>query len=411
MKKLDTDQKSKKSQEEKNNQVSSSFIKEKLAGEIIENEGGDFYKREVHYDLARNHGFYQIGEIFEHKFSDLKVILNKKDKNIFKDKKMSDILNNFLFIDTETTGLMGGTGTLPFMIGAGYFKDNKFIVRQYFMRDYDDEYALLLDLKKLIKANDYLVSFNGKTFDLPLLETRFVLNRMNKPEADFHFDLLHISRRVWNHLPSCSLGSLENKILDIYRRDDVPGSEIPKIYFKYLRKKDPLLVAPIFKHNLIDIVSLVILLKHLLEVYNNTRNCQLSANELYNLGRHWEKKKELKKSIDFLEEAREKSQKYKLDEDIAKKLSWQYKREDNWEKAVLIWDEMVENKQGKLFPYRELAKYYEHQLKDYQKAKYYVQQALEILLEKRVIFSDFEEEKEKLDHRLNRLVKKMEKGV
>ena len=410
MKKLDTDQKSKTSQEEKTSKVSSSFIKEKLAGEIIENEGGDFYKREVHYDLDRNHGFYQLGEIFDHKFTDLKVLLNKEEKNLFEDKSMKDILNNFLFIDTETTGLMGGTGTLPFMIGAGFFEDNNFIVRQYFMRDYDDEYALLLDLKNLIKTNDYLVSFNGKTFDLPLLNTRFVLNRMNKPEADFHFDLLHISRRVWNHLPSCSLGNLEKEILDIYRRDDVPGSEIPKIYFKYLRKKDPLLVAPVFKHNLIDIVSLVILLKHLLEVYNNTRNCQLSANELYNLGRHWEKKKELKKSIDFLEEAKEKSQKYKLDEDIAKKLSWQYKREDNWDKAVLIWEEMIKNNQGKLFPYRELAKYYEHQLKNYQKAKKYVIMAEDILREKRILFENYNDKKEKLEHRLKRLDKKLEKG-
>ena len=408
---MDTNQQSKKSPKENNNELDSSFIKDKLAGEIIENDGGDFYKREVHYDLNRNHGFYQIGEIFDHQSSDFKVLLDKEKKNIFKDKKIKELLSNFLFIDTETTGLMGGTGTLPFMIGAGYFQDDQFIVRQYFMRDYDDEYSLLLDLKNLISQNNYLVSFNGKSFDLPLLETRFVLNRMDKPESSYHFDLLHISRRVWNHLDSCSLGNLENEILDIYRKDDVSGNQIPKIYFKYLRKKDPLLVAPIFKHNLIDIVSLVILLKHLLEVYNNSCNCQLSAYELYNLGHYWQKKKAIKKSIDFLEEARKKSKEYKLNEEIAKKLSWQYKRKENWIKAVLIWEKMVENDQGRLFPYRELAKYYEHQKKDFKKAKNYVKQAQVILRKKRILFNNFADEKEKLDHRLNRLVKKLEKGV
>ena len=407
---MDTQQNTETSRENQNKKEISS-LKEKLAGEILENKGGDFYKREIHYDLEKGHGFYQLGELFNHKLADLKVLLNKEDKTFFSDKKMNDIINNFLFIDTETTGLMGGTGTLPFMIGAGFFEDNKFIVRQYFMRDYDDEYALLLDLKELIKDHNHLVSFNGKSFDLPLLQTRFVLNRLNKIETDFHFDLLHISRRVWNHLPSCSLGSLEEEILDIYRRDDIPGSEIPKIYFKFLRQKDPLLVAPVFKHNLIDIVSLVVLLKHLLEVYNNSKNCQLSAHELYNLGKHWEKKKDLAKSINFYKKAKIKSDKYQLNENIAKKLSWQYKRNKEWEKAVSIWKEMLKNKQGKLFPYLELAKFYEHQQKDFKKAKKYVIMAEDILREKRVLFENYSDKKEKLDHRLNRLEKKMEKGV
>ncbi len=408
---MDTNQNTETSRENQNNKKEKSSIKEKLAGEILENEGGDFYKREVYYDLKRDHGFYQLGEIFNHKLADLKVLLNNNDSDFFSDKSLEEIINDFLFIDTETTGLMGGTGTLPFMIGAGYFEEDKFIVRQYFMRDYDDEYALLLDLNELIKDHNYLVSFNGKSFDLPLLETRFVLNRLNKIEIDFHFDLLHISRRVWNHLPSCSLGSLEEEILDIYRRDDIPGSDIPKIYFKFLRKKDPLLVAPVFKHNLIDIVSLVVLLKHLLEVYNNSKSCQLSAYELYNLGKYWEKKKGLAQSINFYEKAKIKSDKYKLNEDIAKKLSWQYKRNDEWEKAVSIWEEMLENEQGKLFPYIELTKFYEHQQKDFKKAKKYVIIAKDILREKRVLFENYSDKKEKLDYRLNRLEKKLEKGV
>lgn len=395
---------------EKNEEFKQNAIEEKLGGIISENDGGDFYKREIKYSLDRRHGLYNFNQLFEFGHSEITEILKDNPSNI-----NENIFKDTLFIDTETTGLMGGTGTLPFMIGAGFFENNKFIVRQYFMRDYDDEYALLLDLKELFNSHNNIFSFNGKSFDLPILQTRFVLNRLEKIDIDYHFDLLYMARRVWKHLSSCSLENLEAEILEIKRNNDIPGEEIPKIFFKYLRTKDPKLIAPIFKHNLIDIVSLLTLLIHLLKVYNKNKECQLSVNELYNLGIQFEKRKEIEKSIEILERAKKKVNKkennYKLNEDIAVKLSWQYKRNDDWEKAVSIWENMIKINSGKLFPYLELAKYYEHIAKDFKIALKYVKIAKDLLRDKRVFFDNYQKKREELNHRLDRLKKKLNKGV
>ena len=389
------------------NDDSKDKIIEKLAGKIIENDSGKYFLRELEYPLTREHGDYCLDQLVGLKSQDLAAIMGSTD--------LPDELDyrDLLFIDTETTGLMGGTGTIPFMIGIGFFTANSFIVKQYFMRDYDDETALMEDLADIWDDFTLFVSFNGKSFDLPLIKTRFIMNRMKGKTAGYHLDLLHASRRIYKHLSSCSLGNLENKVLQIYRHNDLPGREVPTRYFKYLDRKDPELLAPIFKHNLIDIVSLVTLLSHLEKIYNSPEECDLSAKELYNLGRCWENRKDLVKSINFYENSYTKAiqddgNRY-IRKDIAVNLSWQYKRADRWDEAVEIWETMIGNKMGGLFPYIELAKYYEHQQKDLTKAHQYTLEASRYLRENRPIFKKYSEKKDEIEHRLDRLERKLNK--
>ncbi len=367
-----------------------------LGGKIKKNEKGKFFSCKKEYKFDYCHGSYPLAKIKECNKINLKYIFNIDLKNPLGYK-------DFLFIDTETTGLAGGTGTVPFMVGIGYFSGKQFIVEQFFLRDFDEEGALLQELKRILSEYPALVSFNGKSFDLPLINTRLVLHRYNRLKTNRHFDLLHAARRIWSHLDSCSLDHLENKKLNITRHNYLPGSEVPAIYFDYLQNKKPDILKPVFRHNLIDIISLVTLLNHLNSIFSGEIESELSSRELFNLGKVYEKDKQYKICINYLKKARQKvGSKYLLTE-IEKKLSWQYKRRESWDKAVQIWKTMIHDNRGRLFPYIELAKFYEHQAKKYLKAKRYTKKALVNLKEKRRITTDYQNKKQELEYRLNRL--------
>ena len=164
-----------------------------------------------------------------------------------------------LFIDTETTGLWG-VGTIAFMVGVGFFDGDAFIVRQYFLRDHGEEAAMLKMLDELAADRSAIISFNGRTFDLPLLDNRFVMNRMFSGMFDLpHLDLLGSARRLWRRrLGSVALGALERNLLGIRRtEEDVPGMLIPQMYHDYLRTGDGRELARGFYHNEQDILSMV----------------------------------------------------------------------------------------------------------------------------------------------------------
>jgi hypothetical protein len=162
-----------------------------------------------------------------------------------------------VFLDTETTGLAGGTGTHVFLVGVGRFSQGVFVVRQFFMRHPGDERALLSAVARELREVETLVTYNGRAFDMPLLETRFRMHgRALEPPAA-HRDLLASSRAIWKHrLTSCSLGSIERAILGVEREVDAPGWEIPQLYFDYLRSRRVEALEPVFEHNRADIVSL-----------------------------------------------------------------------------------------------------------------------------------------------------------
>jgi uncharacterized protein YprB with RNaseH-like and TPR domain len=165
------------------------------------------------------------------------------------------------FLDTETTGLAGGSGTYAFLIGVGRITPEGFRVRQFFMREYAEERSILAALNEHLSGFDLLITYNGKSFDQPLLETRYRMTRHKPPFGRLqHLDLLHGSRRLWKlRLESCRLVQLEEQILGFYREGDLPGELIPYVYFEYLRSREAQRVVPIFHHNAIDILTLACL--------------------------------------------------------------------------------------------------------------------------------------------------------
>ncbi len=170
-----------------------------------------------------------------------------------------DRWQDILWLDTETTGLAGGTGTYVFLLGIAYFAEGELVLRQHLLHDIGYERAFVETIQAEIEAFRACASYNGKSFDLPLLRTRWVMTLRSEIRVDeSHLDLLHPARRLWkDRFGSTGLKQLEESIFDEGRTDDIPGSLIPDAYFHYLRKRDPAIIAPVLEHNARDIVSLV----------------------------------------------------------------------------------------------------------------------------------------------------------
>ena len=166
---------------------------------------------------------------------------------------------DIVFLDTETTGLMGGTGTYVFLLGTAHIVDGELVLRQHLLHELGSEAAFVSALRQELAPFRACASYNGKCFDLPLLRTRFVMTlRSDLSVDDSHLDLLHPARRLWrDRFGSTSLRQLEDSVLDIVREDDVPGALIPERYFRWLAPREPRLIQPILNHNARDIVSLV----------------------------------------------------------------------------------------------------------------------------------------------------------
>lgn len=169
-----------------------------------------------------------------------------------------------LFLDTETTGLSGGTGTYVFLIGLAHISDGELVLRQHLLRDIGAEREFVEHLKAQFEPFRACASYNGKTFDLPLLRTRFVMALRSELTVDeSHLDLLHPARRLWkDRFGSTTLRQLEESVLDDGRITDIPGSLIPDAYFHYLRTRSDAVIAPVLEHNARDVISLVRIADH-----------------------------------------------------------------------------------------------------------------------------------------------------
>jgi uncharacterized protein YprB with RNaseH-like and TPR domain len=216
---------------------------------------GECFVVERRYPVSSNQGLLSLASALG---------LSQRARHLLTRGQATDVLDPIraLFLDTETTGLAGGTGTYAFLVGAGYFDGDSFCLRQYFVRHPGEEAALLAAVGELLAAFPLWVTFNGKTFDVPLLETRFLVSRRERLTSPaHHLDLLHPARRLWRtKLPSCALGSLERLVLGVERVDDVPAWTIPGLYFDYVRRGRCEPLRGVFAHNADDLLSLVALL-------------------------------------------------------------------------------------------------------------------------------------------------------
>ena len=182
--------------------------------------------------------------------------------------------SEWAFLDTETTGLAGGTGTCAFLVGVGRITSEGFRVRQFFMRDYGEEASMLAALAAHLEPCRVLITYNGRTFDQPLLETRYRMNRARPPfsRMDHHVDLLYGARRLWKlRYESCRLVELETQVLGYERVGDVPGSMIPALYFDYIRTRRGAPLKPVFEHNALDILTLACLTGIVPQVFRSPR--------------------------------------------------------------------------------------------------------------------------------------------
>jgi uncharacterized protein YprB with RNaseH-like and TPR domain len=249
--------------------ASASFVEELLTGEVIETPLGKHFETEKLYPRHQRYGSYEISDLIElpHDFLD-----SLSDGDI-----PSAHPTTWAFLDTETTGLAGGSGTCAFLIGVGSIDPDGFRVRQFFMRDYCEEPSMLHSLTAYLARFDVLVTYNGKSFDQPLLETRYTMCRARHPFSGMsHLDLLYGARRLFKlRLESCRLVNLEFQILGLEREADVPGELIPYLYFEYLRSHHAFRLIPIFHHNVLDIVSLACLTGLIPAAFRDPENLQV----------------------------------------------------------------------------------------------------------------------------------------
>lgn len=282
-----------------------------------------------------------------------------------------------LFLDTETTGFMGA-GTVAFLIGIGYLTESGFAIRQYLMRDYPEERFQLEKLQEDLSHFDMICTFNGRSFDVPLLRDRFLINRMRpacleKP----HIDLLHMARRVWKlRLKRCNLSHLEEAVLGIRREGDIPGAEVPQRFFSYLKTGQFSLLEDVIDHNAQDIASLCVLLSHMAHLYEHPE-----------LSRHSEDVFSMGVALERMRHPEEARRCYRLAMGGSMRAQGQlhlavsYRRAGDRAKAKEIWQAMVIRHEGGVTPYIELAKHYEHVERDLPSALEMTRRALLLLAE------------------------------
>ena len=291
-------------------------------------------------------------------------------------------MERLLFLDTETTGLAGGAGTLAFLVGVGSFTPDGFRLRQYFLRDPAEEASMLLALEEDLEAAMGLVTFNGQVFDLPLLEARYTvgLRRRRVLVASPHLDLLHPSRRLWSRvLPDCSLSTIERQVLGLQRSEaDIPGALIPDLYREYLRSGDPGGMQRVIYHNAMDVLSLVGVAAQVLGCHRQEDPQQLSASEALAVGRWHQQAGRFHPAEMALRSAVEASQ-GGLHLEALRRLAEYLKREGRAAEALAAWAEWHDRAPADPRPCIELAKYAEWVARDMGQALYWTREALETL--------------------------------
>ena len=285
----------------------------------------------------------------------------------------------YLFLDSESTGIYG-SGTLAFLIGLGRFEVGGFRQVQLFLREPVEERAMLEVLNGAIGTNDALVTFNGKSFDLPLLHGRYLSNSAPPPFRNLpHVDLLHIARRLWRDLmPSRALGDLEVQWLGVTRgQQEVPGWMIPQMYIDYLHTGDARPLGGVFYHNSMDVLSMAALLDHIAVKLAAPLEEVEHHQEMFAIGR-------LLADIGFAEEAIDvfrNTLDFDLPADtetkLVENLACLFRRRGDYESALRLWERAALD--GQIYAHVEIAKYYEHRGGDLKQALGYTKTAVKKL--------------------------------
>jgi uncharacterized protein YprB with RNaseH-like and TPR domain len=329
-----------------------------------------FLARDFFYSLDGRYGRVRLGEWLNLPPDALAVISGSDAFSGVDSRRV-------LFFDSETTGLAGGTGTIPFMLGFGFFSEQVFQVRIFLLQDLDKEGEFLAAVDDFLRNGNFsaTVTFNGKAFDFPLLETRYILQRRRLPLLDLpHLDFLFPARTLWkNTFDSRRLGYLGEMLLGLSRSDDIDASAIPGLYFSFLRRGDFSLIEPIIEHNAMDLVGLaaVVLLG---ARYLDDHSLAGDEGEVLGLGLLCERAGLLEKAEAFYRIAKDVSGRSEVSEQALRRLSVLLKKKKLYREALQLWE--VLSSADDLQAYREISVHYEHRERDYHQAVGIVEKAL-----------------------------------
>jgi uncharacterized protein YprB with RNaseH-like and TPR domain len=333
-------------------------------------ESAPFLVKDFSYALDGRFGKVRLGGWLSLKSGSLAVIAGGEEFNAVDPRKV-------VFFDSETTGLAGGTGTVPFMLGFGFFSDQAFQVKIFVLLSLDREGEFLEAVARFLEEGGFsaALTYNGKAFDFPLLETRYILQRRRFPLKDLpHLDFLFPARTIWrNTFDSRKLGYLGEMLLGLSREDDVDGSDIPALYFSFLRSQAFSLIEPVVEHNAMDLVGLaaVVLLGVL---YLDDYSLASDGGEIFGLGRLCERAGLLEKAESFYKVAKESTSRSDVRTLATRHLSVLMKKKKLYGEALDLWRELGEV--GELGALREISIHYEHRERNYAQAVTFVEKAL-----------------------------------
>ena len=342
--------------------------------EEVETQHGRHYETERLYERHRRHGSIGITDLESMPHDLLQAMSNGEIPSVDPAK--------WCFLDTETTGLAGGSGTYAFLIGVGRITAQGFRIRQFFMREFGEEASLLHALHRHLEQFEVLITYNGRTYDQPLLETRYRMTRQRPPFSRLeHLDLLFGARRLWKlRFDSCRLVDLENQILGVERQGDLPGDLIPYFYFEYLRTQEIFRLVPIFHHNAIDILTLACLTAIVPLAFHPPGQAQFTHGaEMVGLARWWRQADQHENALALFRQAVDRG----LPDDLMFRTLWdiaQLEKKLNREHAALpVFTELAACRNPwRAAAYEELAKYYERRERNHAMALEMTLNALEI---------------------------------
>jgi uncharacterized protein YprB with RNaseH-like and TPR domain len=325
----------------------------------------------------------------------------------------------WLFLDTETTGLAGGTGTYAFLIGLAWWDAGGLQVEQFFMRDFAEEHSLLQELSQRIAERPVLVTFNGKSFDWPLLENRFTMTRsMVVPKLAAHLDLLHPARALWKmRLGSVRLGELERHVIDAprlgwHRDNDVASALIPQYYFDYLRGGPTQPLASVVRHNQMDLRGLAALFGKINSVLADDDCHSIDSLDLFGLSKFLQRRGDADRAHSACAQALSMGLPAEFRPKARRDLALMAKRRGEHSLAAEILHEIAGDPQDGIHACEQLAIYYERHAKDLVKAAEFAQLAIAKLQRQRanprdpLLTARFARLEKKLLQRVARLEKK-----
>jgi uncharacterized protein YprB with RNaseH-like and TPR domain len=328
----------------------------------------------------------------------LELLSRTRDESL--SRKTRAALDNpakWLFLDTETTGLAGGTGTYAFLVGLAWWDAGGLQIEQFFMRDFAEEHSLLHELAARIAERPVLVTFNGKSFDWPLLETRFTMTRsITAPRLTAHLDLLHPARALWKlRLGSVRLVELERRVLDAprlgwHREDDVASALIPQYYFDYLRGGPVEPIAGIVRHNQMDLRGLAALFCKINGLLSETPGAtnEMESLDLFGLSKFLQRRGDAARAHSACARALDAGLPTEFRPKARRDLALMAKRRGDHARAAEIWQEIVGDPQDGVYACEQLAVHYERRAKDMSRATEFAQLALAKLRRQRSFSRD-----------------------